>query len=414
LGQCRAGCSFSFDCTNSQCVKAAAGTTGKYPNKTACDVECRAPPGPTPIPPCDATNYREFWCTTANDTESFHSLATKLHVNPHKLGDYNFLYDYGKGVKPADSLRVPFDQCTPKVGAWNCYTVKAGDTLQSVAPYSPSLIQGTGAADKLKSYNLDILYSDDTLYPGQQLRLPIHICFEDEKSDCHIVKAKETLESIAKIYNTTCHDLYYYANNADILNSPPEYGNTPIVVGWARCHMSDRAPVGVGMELSVPTLRPAQPSPCTEIPGYWSCYTVKANDTIWASDIDPVGIPMRVGVSRDELIEVNFGKQPSRCCGAGENLCPSSPYIVGGCSNTTQCSPSKGPYPDCLQIGQVLTVPVAPACVPRPGVWDCKTSFDVLKEHGNIFMSWDFFCKANRRVFWVPWWRVSRNKVYER
>jgi hypothetical protein len=34
---------------------------------------------------------REFWCTTANDTESLPSLATKLHVNPYKLGDYNFL-----------------------------------------------------------------------------------------------------------------------------------------------------------------------------------------------------------------------------------------------------------------------------------------------------------------------------------
>jgi hypothetical protein len=185
LAQCHANCNVRFDCKNTQCVKAAPGTTGKYPNKMACDTACKAPPGPTPIPPCNATNYREFWCTTANDTESFPSLATKLHVHPYKLGDYNFLYDYGKGVKPGDSLRVPFDQCTPKVGVWNCYAVKAGDTLQSVAKCNPhSLIQGTGAVDKLKSYNLDILYNDDALYPGQQLRLPIHICFEDENSDC--------------------------------------------------------------------------------------------------------------------------------------------------------------------------------------------------------------------------------------
>jgi hypothetical protein len=49
--------------------------------------------------------------------------------------------------------------------------------------------------------------ADDTLYPGQQFRLPIHICLDDEKSDCHIVKAKETPESIAKIdvsYDIVC------------------------------------------------------------------------------------------------------------------------------------------------------------------------------------------------------------------
>jgi hypothetical protein len=185
------------------------------------------------------TNYREFWCTTANDTESFSSLATKLHVNPFKLGDYNFLYDYGKGVKSGDSLRVPFDQCMPKVGAWNCYTVKAGDTLESVATGPQSLIQGKGAADKLKLYNLEILYGDDTLYPGQQLRLPIHTCFEDETSDCHIVKAKETLESIAEIYHTTANELC--SSNAEILLQ--RYGSCDLIV--------------VGMELAVPTLRPA-------------------------------------------------------------------------------------------------------------------------------------------------------------
>jgi hypothetical protein len=184
--------------------------------------------------------------------------------------------------------------------------------------------------------------------PGQQLRLPIHICFEDEKSDCHIVKAKETLESIAKIYNTTGDELYVYANNEDIIR-----GHGAVVV--------------VGMELSVPTLRPAPPSPCREIPGYWSCYTAKANDTIWPSDLEPVGISARVGASAAELIELNFGKSPSYC---------------GDCTNATQCHPGAAGDqqrgPGCLRIGQVLTVPVAPACVPRPGVWNCIPSPEII------------------------------------
>jgi LysM repeat protein len=229
----------------------------------------------------------------------------------------------------------------PKVGAWKCYTVKAGDTLTSVATGSKSLVQNAGT---LKSYNLEILYGDDTLYPGQQLRLPIHICFEDETSDCHIVKAKETLASIAKTYNTSAYDLC--RSNADIL---------------LRQYQSCDNAIVVGMELVVPTLRPAQPFPCKEIPGYWSCYAVKANDILGNLPADECpkcrSIAMIVGISLYELEEVNFGKNRST-------------YYCGDCSNTTECHPGaagdqqRGPA--CLRIGQVLTVPVAPACVSRP------------------------------------------------
>jgi hypothetical protein len=90
---------------------------------------------------------------------------------------------------------------------------------------------------------------------------------------------------------------------------------------------------------------------------------------------------------------VNFGKEPSRCF-----LAP--PNYTEGCSNTTHCPPSKGPYLDCLKIGQVLTVPIAPACVPRPGAWECKSSRKEQEEHGDgRYRSWGFFCDANRRAF---------------
>jgi LysM repeat protein len=190
---------------------------------------------------------------------------------------------------------------------------------------------GCGAADKLKSYNLDIVYGDDILYPGQQLRLPIHICFEDEKLDCHIVKAKEALESIAKTYKTTAVDLC--KTNSDVILPQEPHPCDGWAIGIA---------VVVGMELSVPTLRPAPPSPCREIPDYWSCYTVKANDTIYIISAITPGIASRFGISADELIEVNFGKSPNRC-----GLAP--PNYTEGCSNTTHCPPSKGPYPDCLK-----------------------------------------------------------------
>ena len=133
--------------------------------------ECKPlPPLPPAIPACNATNYHEFWCTVTNETESFQALASRLHVSPTKLCEYNFQYDCMAGVVPNNSIRVPFDQCTPKPEVWNCYEVTAGDTLLSVAAGPQSVVLD---ALKLKNMNLDILYGDSRLYPGQHLRLPI-------------------------------------------------------------------------------------------------------------------------------------------------------------------------------------------------------------------------------------------------
>jgi hypothetical protein len=81
---------------------------------------------PTPPPPSTATtdpclqryyNYHELWCTVTNISESSSALATRLHVNPTKLCEYSFLYECGAGVTPGNSIRVPYDQDTSKLGA---------------------------------------------------------------------------------------------------------------------------------------------------------------------------------------------------------------------------------------------------------------------------------------------------------
>ena len=113
------------------------------------------PPGPSPSPRCNATNYHEFWCTVANASENFDSLATRLHVNPTKLWEYNFLYDRNAGVQTGDLLRVPYDQCEPQPGVWDCHDVVAGDTLFSIAHGTASKIYNTTT---LKNYNLVLWY----------------------------------------------------------------------------------------------------------------------------------------------------------------------------------------------------------------------------------------------------------------
>jgi hypothetical protein len=66
------------------------------------------PPPPPLIPACNATNYHEFNCTVATETESWASLASKLHVNPTKLCEYNFRYECDADVTPGLSIRVPY------------------------------------------------------------------------------------------------------------------------------------------------------------------------------------------------------------------------------------------------------------------------------------------------------------------
>jgi LysM repeat protein len=322
------------------------------------------------IPPCNATNYHEFWCYVANGTDSFESLATKLHLNPTKLWEYNFLYDRDAGVVPGDSLRVPYGACpyqynNPAMtipgkkcnewniatecapcqdpyhnsfdtdnksmahctgnatecdwqngGTWNIYTVQEGDTLLGVATSAQSMILNANA---LKNANLDILYGDSKLYVGQQLRIPLHTCYDDESSDCHaILSANESLDSIASEYKSTA--AHICKMNAAVFGK--------------NCCDSGIQPlprVNVGMELLVPRRYPTPPKPCNGgIAGYWNCATVKAGDTLSM-------IAIQFGVDLQALMEANWAGQPARC------------------KDCTKCA---SPSPDCLKVGQVLAVPV--------------------------------------------------------
>jgi hypothetical protein len=335
------------------------------------------PPLPPPIPACNATNYHEFWCTVTNVSESFSALATRLHVNPTKLCEYNFRYDCSAGVTPNYSIRVPYDQCTPKPGGWNCYEVTDGDTLLTVAASDASVNLDALA---LKNTNLDILYGDTKLYAGQQLRLPIHNCFPDEISDCHTVaSAKETLQSVASIYSTTAQKVC----NSNALILRDKYCD-PSLQPLPNLH--------VGMELTVPRLHATSPSPCKDIPGYWSCYTVEFNDTMF-------DIGNKIGAGQDDLILLNYGEDPKYC---------------GDCSNITECPTSltdKQRGPNCLRVGLVLTVAVN-ECIPKPGAWNCVSAPDPAVGFVGLLRAvstnsdWsttasppdvDFFCRANRR-----------------
>jgi hypothetical protein len=240
--------------------------------------------------------------------------------------------------------------------------VKAGDTLLTVAADPASVVLDALA---LKNANLDILYGDFNIFPGQQLRLPIHNCLADEASDCHAVSSGDTLQSIATAYDTTAKTLC--STNIHIF---ADVYCDPALRPLPKVH--------AGMELTVPRLHPTPPSPCKEIPGYWTCYTTKANDTF-----NSIAASLNTSVS--DFTELNFGPSPQRC--------------FDNCSNTTACPPSHK-TPDCIQIGQVFVARVS-KCTPKSGAWNCtKAPFGyggLVNDLIYLGSPPQFFCKANRR-----------------
>jgi hypothetical protein len=211
------------------------------------------------------------------------------------------------------------------------------------------------------------------LYQGQQLRLPLHTCFEDKATECYIVtSATESLTSIAQAFNSTA---------ADVCEA-----NSYI---FRDCYTKPLPKPHVGMELTVPRLYLNPPVPCKKIDGYWTCYLVVENDTYFT-------VATHLGVDPWDLCRVNVPN-------------------ISNCDQLLMCrycnaqSPCGVIYPDlCLKIGQVLTAPVR-ECKPKPGSWECvdipkdfpddtrQAYFDptdLLMDAGGTFDP-GVFCKAN-------------------
>jgi hypothetical protein len=253
---------------------------------------------------------------------------------------------------------------------WNCYQVKAGDTLLSVATSPGSFVADP---ERLKNFNLDILYGEVALHPGQHLRLPIHNCLEDGYHQCYTVEhANETLSGVSSTFNMTPEALC--RANGDTFGRnycDPAFEPLPGLLA--------------GMELSVSRLHLVQPSPCQEILGSWTCHTVKAKDWLY-------GIGVALNSTLADLTELNYGTVSAPSC--------------GNCSNVTECPVSltdKQRGPNCLRIGQVITARVPQVCRPKPGVWKCwndfhgqASPFSYYLAHYGSPVNYSFFCKANR------------------
>jgi LysM repeat protein len=299
-------------------------------------------------PRCNATNYAEFFCHSVTAAASFEATAAELHVNPSKLWELNFQYDRKEGVKPGDSLRVPYDRCQTKPGVWECHDVVSGDTLESVAMSPRSVMLNY---DTLKYANLDVLHGEDTLYAGQQLRLPRHTCYDTKDNECYTVADGDTLASIVATY-------YYPGDTTQSLcaNNGAVFGTIP----WTSITDDE---LHVGMELSVPRLHPNPPSPCQKIPGYWTCYTVSKGDSLYT-------IGPKLHIDYYTLETLNFADNTGHVAHCEVQFDPATGSYVSQCGNATACPPVLHGYPECLAIGSTIVSPDV-TCTPKAGAYEC-------------------------------------------
>jgi LysM repeat protein len=277
---------------------------------------------------CNETNYHEFACHELADDTTFEAAGTALRVLPKKLREYNREIA-GDHIAKGTRVRVPFDSCAPVVGAWVCYNVKAGDTLESVLTDHAPVRNMT----MLRGINADALWGGSDLHPGMQLRLPLRAsrslpgqnpgCLPDGRTvDCHLVDEGETITSIAKQYGTTA--AWIATSNKDVLGDVTS--GTKLIAGVLL-----RVPACFfGAESSHGKCKSTPPPVCAANPS-WTCYTVRANDTVFK-------------------IGAEFAADP---------------YDVCDVNNLKNCSE--------LQVGQVLTVPKETTCSPMPGFWSCVT-----------------------------------------
>jgi LysM repeat protein len=307
---------------------------------------------------CNTTNYHEFSCHDIEASTTFEAAASALHVHPTKLREYNREIANDTIPKGA-SIRVPLDECTPKLGAWGCYEVQAGDTLDSVSDGSASVVRNVTT---LTQINTAALWGESKLYQGMHLRMPVVPtkrlpgqnpgCYPDGRTvDCHkVLSSAETLQTLAELYKTTAGSLA--RSNQDVLG-----GLTSLTKG-----MLLRVPnCFFGIDSSGKCNSKA-PTTCTPSAN-WECYTVKPNDTLF------------------KISRAHSG----------------DPYDICDVNSINNCSE--------LTTGQLLTVPRS-FCEPRPGFWSCV---DIKRsEDETPVISWadyaqygdrpDLFCRLNNQL----------------
>ncbi|MFC4712807.1 LysM peptidoglycan-binding domain-containing protein [Planococcus dechangensis] len=141
------------------------------------------------LPPTGGTTY------TVKAGDTLYSIAKKYNVTVAALAKANNITNYNL-IRVGQVLVIPGTTPPPPPPATTVkYTVKAGDTLYSIASKYNTTVSAIATANKITNVNL--------ISVGQVLIIPTKAAPPPATSIKYTVKAGDTLYSIARTYNTT-------------------------------------------------------------------------------------------------------------------------------------------------------------------------------------------------------------------
>ncbi|TWT07167.1 LysM peptidoglycan-binding domain-containing protein [Planococcus sp. CPCC 101016] len=142
-----------------------------------------------PAAPVSGTKY------TVKAGDTLYSIAKKYNVTVSALAKANNITNYNL-IHVGQVLTIPGKTTTPPPAASVKYTVKAGDTLYSIARKYNVTVSALAKANNITNYNL-IRVGQVLTIPGKTTAPPPAVSVK------YTVKAGDTLYSIARTYNTT-------------------------------------------------------------------------------------------------------------------------------------------------------------------------------------------------------------------
>nr|WP_251047622.1 LysM peptidoglycan-binding domain-containing protein [Planococcus sp. ISL-110] len=130
---------------------------------------------------------------TVKAGDTLYSIAKKYNVTVAALAKANNITNYNL-IFVGQVLTIP-SKVAPPPAVTVKYTVKAGDTLYSIAKKYNVTVAALAKANNITNYNL--------IFVGQVLTIPGQTTAPPVTSVTYTVKAGDTLYSIARTYNTT-------------------------------------------------------------------------------------------------------------------------------------------------------------------------------------------------------------------